>query len=135
MVKGTIAARFWSTPGSTKLSLSGLVVGILGLAVQWGADPGKFGGFPPGIYIIAACAALVVVTSGRWWAPVFSVLISLWITLGGWAAGQMTPNFRSGDAGTVVGTAVMTVGLAFAAVTGIVAMVAGRRARVDAPAR
>lgn len=69
------------------------------------------------------------------WAPVFSVLISLWITLGGLAAGKMTPNFRSGEVGTVVGTAVMSLGLAFAAVTGIVARVAGRRARADAVAR
>jgi hypothetical protein len=135
MVKSTIAARFSSAPRSTKLSLSGLAVGILGLVVQWIADPDKFGGFPPGIIIVAACAALVVVTAGRWWAPIFSVLISLWIVLGGWAAGQLTPNFRSGNAGTVAGTAVMTLGLAFAAVTGVVAMLAARRTRETAPSR
>ena len=135
MVKSTIAARFSSTPKSTKLSLSGLAVGILGLIVQWIADPGKFPGFPPGIIFIAVCAALVVVASGRWWAPVFSVLISLWIVLGGLAAGKMTPNFRSGNAGTVIGTAVMSLGLAFAAVTGVVAMLASRRTREDVPVR
>jgi hypothetical protein len=135
MVVSTIAARFSSTPKSTKLSLSGLVIGILGLIVQWIADPDKFGGFPPGIIFIAVCAALVVVASGRWWAPVFSVLISLWIVLGGWAAGKMTPNFRSDNAGTVVGTAVMTLGLVLAAVTGVVAMVAARRARQGVAAR
>ncbi|GIG62709.1 hypothetical protein Lfu02_70810 [Longispora fulva] len=128
----TIAARFSSTPKSTKLSLSGLAVGVVGLIVQWIADPDKFGGFPPGILFIAGCAALVVVASGRWWAPVFSALISLWIVLGGLAAGKMMPNFRSGDVGTVAGTAVMSLGLAFAAVTAVVAMVAGRR---DAAAR
>jgi hypothetical protein len=130
----TIMARFSAAPKSTKLSLAGLAVAVLGLIVQWIADPGKFGGFPPGIAVIAGCAALVVVASGRWWAPVFSVLISLWIVLGGLAAGVMTPNFRSGNAGTVVGTAVMSLGLAFAAVTGVVAMFAGRRARADAVA-
>jgi len=128
----TIAARFRSTPKSTKLSLSGLAVGVLGLIWQWIADPDKFGGFPPGIYVIAACAALVVVASGRWWAPVFSVLISLWIVVGGWAADQLIPNFRSGNAGTVAGTAVMTLGLVFAAVTGIVAMRAARRTALPA---
>jgi hypothetical protein len=131
----TIAARFSAAPRSTKLSLSGLVVGIAGLIVQWIANPVKFGGFPPGIAFIAVAGALVVVASGRWWAPVFAVLISLWIVLGGWAAGQMTPNFRSGNAGTVAGTAVMTLGLAFAAVAGIVAMLVGRRARERAAAR
>jgi len=131
----TIMARFSSAPGSTKLSLAGLAVAVVGLVVQWIADPVKFGGFPPGIIFIAVCAALVVVASGRWWAPVFSVLISLWIVLGGWAAGKLTPNFSSGNAGTVVGTAVMSLGLAFAAVTGVVAMFAGRRAREDAMVR
>ena len=135
MVIGTVAAHFRSAPRSTKLSLAGLAVGVLGLVVQWIADPEKFGGFPPGILFIAGCAALVVVASGRWWAPVFSVLISLWITLGGLAAGLLTPNFVSSNAGTVVGTAVMTVGLAFAAVTGVVAMTSGRRAREGAMAR
>jgi hypothetical protein len=120
---------------STKLSLSGLGAGVAGLVVQWIADPPKFGGFPPGILFIAACAGLVVLTSRRWWwGPAFGVLISLWIVLGGWAAGKLTPNF-SADAGTAAGTAVMTLGLAFAAVTGIVAMVAGRRARAEPAAR
>lgn len=131
----TIAARFASAPRSTRLSLAGLVVGILGLVVQWIADPAKFSGFPPGIAVIAVAAVLVVVTAGRWWAPVFSVLISLWIVLGGLAAGKLTDNLTSGDAGTVAGNALMTLGLAFAAVTGVVAMVAGRRMPEEAVAR
>ncbi|TQM43231.1 hypothetical protein [Pseudonocardia cypriaca] len=125
----TIAARFSATPRSTKLSLSGLAVGVLGLVVQWIADPAEFPGFPPGIVFIAVCAALVVAASGRWWAPVFSVLISLWILLGGLAAGMLTANLLSGDAGTVAGNVVMSLGLAVAAVAGVVAMLAARRAR------
>jgi len=131
-MNSSIAARFSGAPKSTRLSLVGLAAGVLGLVVQWVADPGKFPAFPPGIIFIVVCAALVVVTSRRWWAPVFSVLISLWIVLGGWAAGQLTPNFRSDNAGTVTGNVVMTIGLVFAAVTGIVAMRAGRRTRVAA---
>jgi hypothetical protein len=127
----TIAARFSAAPKSMKLSLFGLAIGVLGLVVQWIADPDKFGGFPPGIIFIAVCAALVVVASGRWWAPVFSVLISLWIVLGGLAAGKLTANLFSGDAGTIAGNVVMTLGLAFAAVTGVVAILAGRQARSD----
>ncbi|MGA5300071.1 hypothetical protein ACPCHT_09100 [Nucisporomicrobium flavum] len=122
----TIAERFTATPSATKMSLSGLAVGVAGLVVQWIADPAEFPGFPPGIGFIAVCAALVV-AAGRWWAPIFSVLISFWIVLGGWAAGVLVPNLRSDNAGTVVGNAVMTAGLVFAAVTGIVAMIAGRR--------
>jgi hypothetical protein len=127
MVTSTIVTRFSAEPRSTKLSLAGLAVGVLGLVIQWIADPVKFGGFPPGIIFIAVCAALVVVASGRRWAPIFSVLISLWIVVvGGVLGGKLTPNLLSPDMGTVAGTAVMSIGLLFAAVTGIVAMVAGR---------
>ncbi len=68
----------------------------------------------------------MVAASGRWWAPVFSVLISLWIVLGGLAAGELNSNLLSGNAGTVAGNVVMSLGLVFAAVTGVVAMFAGR---------
>ncbi|MEU7872486.1 hypothetical protein [Dactylosporangium sp. NPDC049140] len=113
----------------TRLALAGLAVGIAGLVVQWIADPVKFGGFPPGIAFIAVCGTLTAVLARRWWAPIFAVLVSLWIAFGGWAAGQMTPNLTSDNPGTVVGTSVMTLGLLFAAVTGVAAMVAARRAR------
>ncbi|MFG1840037.1 hypothetical protein ACGFH8_16500 [Micromonospora sp. NPDC049175] len=123
-----IVARVAAASRSTRLSLCGLVVGILGLLIQWIADPDTFPLFPPGIVFIVVCGALVF-TVRRWWAPVFAVLISLWIVLGGWAAGQLTPNFRSDNAGTVAGNVVMTLGLAFAAVTGIMAMLGAWRAR------
>ena len=124
-----IMTRVAAAPKSTSLSLWGLAVGVLGLVIQWIADPAKFNPFPPGIAFIVVFGALVVFTLRFWWAPVFSVLISLWIVLGGWAAGQLMPNLRSGDAGTVAGNVVMSLGLAFAAVTGIVAMIAAWRAR------
>jgi hypothetical protein len=127
LMMSTVGVRFSATPTATKLSLSGLAAGVVGLVIQWIADPARFSGFPPGIGFIAVCAALVVVAAGRWWAPIFSVLISLWIVFGGWAAGLLIPNFRSDNAGTVAGNAVMTAGLVFAAVTGIAAMIAGRR--------
>jgi hypothetical protein len=111
-----------------RLSLYGLAVGIAGLVIQWVADPGKFGAFPPGIAVIAGCGALTLIAGRRWWAPVFAVLIALWITVGGLAAGQLTPNLTGGDAGTVAGNVVMLIGLAFAAVTGIMAMVRARTA-------
>jgi hypothetical protein len=117
-----IAARVTAAPRATRWSLAGLGIGILGLVVQWIADPPKFNPFPPGIAFIAVAGGLVVLAGKRWWAPVFSVMISLWIVLGGLAAGVLLPNFRA-DAGTAGGTAVMTLGLALAAVTGVWAMV------------
>ncbi|AGL17575.1 hypothetical protein [Actinoplanes sp. N902-109] len=111
-----------------RLSLAGLAVGVLGLVIQWIADPGKFPVFPPGIIVIVACAGLVVAVR-RWWSPVFAVLIALWILLGGLATGQLTPNLTSSDAGTVAGNVVMSLGLAVAAVTGVAAMAGARRVR------
>jgi hypothetical protein len=125
----TIVARVTAAPKGTRWSLWGLAVGVLGLVIQWIADPGKFNPFPPGIVFIVAFGALVVFTTRHWWAPVFSVLISLWIIVGGWAAGKVTPNLRSGDAGTVAGNVVMLLGLAFAAITGIAAILGGWQAR------
>jgi hypothetical protein len=127
--------RFASVPMTFKLSLAGLVVGIAGLVIQWFANPGKFHGFPPGIAVIAAFGGLTTLLVGRWWAPVFAVFIGLWIDVGGWAAGQVTPNFRSGNTATIIGLVVMLLGLAAAAVTGIMAMVTTRRVRKGAPAR
>jgi hypothetical protein len=124
-----IVASVAAAPRSTGLALGGLAAGVLGLVVQWVADPAKFYPFPPGIAVITAFGVLVVLTARHWWAPVFAVFIALWIGVGGWAAGQVTPNLRSDDAGTVAGNVVMLLGLAFAAVTGVVAILVGWRAR------
>jgi hypothetical protein len=124
-----MVTRLVATRRYTRLSLWGLAVGILGLVIQWIAEPAKFFPFPPGILFIAGFGALVMFAGRRWWAPVFAVLISAWIVLGGLAAGKLTPNLVSPSVGTVAGTAVMTLGLAFAAVTGVVAMLTARQAR------
>lgn len=127
-----------STPATpTMLTLAGLGVGIVGLLVQWAADPGKFGGvhrtfgmaFPPGILFIAGFGVLVVLTGRWWWHPVFAVLISFWIVGVGSLAGKMGPNLVSSNLGTVLGNVVMAAGLIGSFVAGIYAMVATRRSR------
>src|SRR5579884_3264745 len=94
---------------ATRLSLIGLLVGILGLLIQWGADPSKFADaqgqlsipFPPGIVFILACAALMLVTRRWWWHPLFAVLIAVWIVGAGTLAGKLLPNLVSPNPGTV----------------------------------
>jgi hypothetical protein len=125
----TIVTKVSAAPRTARWSLWGLAMGILGLVIQWIAEPAKFNPFPPGIIFILVAGVLVVLTVRRWWAPVFAVLISLWIVFGGLAAGKLTPNLTSNNVGTVAGNVVMVVGLAFAAVAGIVAMVTALRAR------
>jgi hypothetical protein len=124
----------------TRLSLAGLGIGIVGLLIQWAADPGKFGGehktfgmsFPPGILFILGFGVLTVLTARWWWHPVFSALISFWIVGVGGLAGQVTPNLTSSNLGTVTGNVVMCLGLIGAFVTGIWAMVQARGRRAAA---
>lgn len=121
-----------STP--TTLTLAGLGVGIVGLLVQWAADPAKFSGadktfglpFPPGILFIVACALLAVVTRRWWWHPVFAVLIAFWIVGAGTMAGKLLPNLTSSNAGTVAGNVVMSLGLIVSFAAGLYGMIRAR---------
>jgi hypothetical protein len=119
----------------TLVTFGGLLVGIVGLIIQWIADPAKFSGaegtfgisFPPGIAFILVFGLLTLGTARWWWHAAFAVLISFWIVGAGSMAGKMQPNFTSHNLGTVGGTAVMAVGLALAFVAGIVSMRKARR--------
>ena len=120
---------------NTLLAFAGLAVAIVGLLVQWAADPGKFSAaqgffglaFPPGILFIVVAAALTAVTARWWWHAVFSVVIAFWIAGVGGISGQLTPNLFSSNPGTSAGNAVMTAGLLVAFVAGIASMVRARR--------
>jgi hypothetical protein len=107
--------------------LGALGLAIVGLLVQFVADPAKFWPFPPGIYFILG-AALVVWLMQRWRiAPLAGILIGLWINFGGIVRGELFANLASGDVLTIVGNVVMEVGLLGAVVIGIVAIVAPDR--------
>lgn len=120
----------------TLVAFGGLLVGIVGLLIQWLADPAKFAGakatfglpFPPGILFIAVFGALSLVTARWWWHPIFAVLIAFWIVGVGGIAGELTPNLLSHNVGTVIGNVVMSLGLIATVVAGVFGMVAGFRA-------
>lgn len=128
---------FRSLNRSSLLAFAGLGIGIVGLLVQWMADPAKFSAaqgffglaFPPGILFILVAGLLSLVTARWWWHPVFSVIIAFWIVGVGGLSGQLTPNLLSTNPGTVTGNVVMSLGLITAFVTGILGMVGGRRVR------
>jgi hypothetical protein len=121
----------------TLITFAGLLVGILGLVIQWIAVPAKFAGaegtfgisFPPGIAILLAFGLLTLFTVRWWWHPVFAVLISFWIAGAGTMAGKTGPNLTSHNVGTVAGTAIMIIGLVASFVAGIVSMRTGLRIR------
>ena len=120
------------------VSFAGLLIGIVGLLVQWAADPAKFAAaeqpfgiaFPPGILFIVGAGLLSLATSRWWWHPVFTVLIAVWIVGVGGLANQLTPNLFSPNPGTVAGNVVMAVGLVLAGVAGVAGMVSSRRIAV-----
>jgi hypothetical protein len=124
----------------TFVSLAGLLVGVVGLLVQWAADPAKFTRgeqpfgitFPPGILFIVG-AGLLMLATARWrWHPVFGVLIAFWIVVVGALANQLTPNLFSPNPGTVAGNLIMAAGLVLAGVAGVAGMLSGRRATTTA---
>jgi hypothetical protein len=125
----TIATRLAKAPRNTKLSLYGLAIAIVGLVIQWIADPSKFPGFPPGVIVIAVFGALVAFGIRWWWSPIFAVLISVWIVIGGFLGGELVDNLASGAWATIIGNVVMCIGLVIAAITGVLAMIDGRRRR------
>jgi hypothetical protein len=121
----------------TLVTFGGLLIGILGLIIQWIAQPAKFAGgegtfgisFPPGIAFILVFGLLTLFTARWWWHPLFAAFISFWIVGVGSIADKLQPNLTSHNTGTVAGNAVMAVGLTVAFVAGLISAVAGRRAR------
>ena len=128
--------RLFRLSRRTLLSLAGLLVGVAGLAVQYFADPARFEHtLPPGILFILAFGVLTVLTARWWWHGVFAALIAFWIVGAGALAGKLTPNLTSHNAGTVAGTAVMSVGLVFAFAAAVTSMITARRTRRTAAPR
>lgn len=129
--------RLTSLNRSTLVSMGGLLVGIVGLIVQWIAVPAKFSGaegtfgisFPPGIAFIAAFGLLTLLTARWWWHGVFGAFIAFWIVGVGSMADQLQPNLFSDNPGTVAGNVVMSAGLIVAFAAGLVSAVTGRRNR------
>ena len=115
----------------TTATLGGLAVGVLGLLLQFIADPAKFGSFPPGIYFLIVAAAIVWLAE-RWrWSALIAVALVLWIVIGGTLSGKLSANLASSDMLTVAGNVVMVLGLLGAAVFGILAVVRRGRHRTS----
>lgn len=118
-------------PRASWWSLTGLLLGILGLIIQAIAEPAKFTvaslgiPFPPGILFILGAGILMIVTC-RWrWHPLFAILIGVWIV--GVGAKFLLPNLTSPVAGTVAGNIVMAAGLIASVIAGVLAIAAPRR--------
>jgi hypothetical protein len=121
---------------ATRATIAGQVVGVLGLVIQWIAEPSLFSaGFPPGLIYVLSAASIVWLDRRAPWAPIGAVALSLWIVVGGIAGGNLTDNLRSPNLGVAAGTVVMVLGLLLSVVSGIVAIVRNRRAMTEKPAK
>lgn len=104
-------------------TLAGLLVGIIGILMQYAVTPEKFPGFPPGVYVIGGCGVLVWLLQRLSWGPLPAILVTLQIiVLGGFIQGELTKNLQSSNMMTVIANLVLLVGMVFASVAAVVAI-------------
>jgi hypothetical protein len=108
-------------------SVVGQAIGAIGILIQWQAAPQLFGGFPPGTFYIAGGAAILLLDRRSPWSPASAILLSAFIAIGGLASGDTARNLNMNNLGVTIGVWVMSGGLALSVLTGIVAIIVGRR--------
>jgi hypothetical protein len=113
-------------------SVAGQAIGAIGILIQWQAAPQLFGGFPPGVFYIAGGAAVVLLDRRSPWSPMSAMLLSAFIAIGGLLGGNTARNLNMGNLGVTIGLWVLYAGLALSVLSGVVAIVVGRR---NAPGR
>lgn len=103
----------------------GLLVGALGIAILWAAGVTFPVAVPPGILILGAAAALVLLVRRRW-SLVVGALTGLFV-LGGFIISPDGFSNLAGHQGAAiaVGQAVQVAGVATAAIVGAIAVVRG----------
>lgn len=106
------------------VTVAGQFLAAAGLLVQWVSAPSLFAsfGFPPGLFYVLGAAAIVVLNRRSNWAPSAAIALSLWITIGGLAGGNLLENLASPNTGLVAGNLVMLAGLVISAVAGVIAI-------------
>jgi hypothetical protein len=110
-----------------KITVAGLLAGIVGIAVLWAAGQ-EFPIYPPpGIIILGAGALLIAFTRWRW-APAVGAALGLFVTVGTLISPDGLHNL-AGDNGAAIaiGQALQAIGVVTALVAGILATTAAYR--------
>lgn len=112
------------------LTIAGLVVGAVGIAILWAAGVKFPTPVPPGIVILAAGAVFLALSRWRW-VPAVGAGLGLFVVTGFLISPTGIPNLI-GQAGpaVAVGQAVQVVGVTTALIAGVVALVNNYRHRV-----
>jgi hypothetical protein len=123
-----------SVSGPRAVTVGGLVVGALGIAILWAAGVAFPIYPPPGIVILLAGAVFVGLAPWRW-APGVGAFLGLFVSLGFLISGSI-PNLVGGDGrtffgtpnpvdrdtlSTVIGTWIQLIGVLTALLAGVIA--------------
>jgi len=106
----------------------GLWVAAAGILIQAAAGASGYPKVPPGIPILAAAGLAVFLASGRRWASLPGVALSLFIWIGVFATpGTAYRLGHPGDIGPFIGTVVQLLGMTAAVLNGVIATVNSSR--------
>ena len=124
--------RFASLSTASRLNIIGLLMALFGIGVQIIGGV-KYPPVPPGPILLILAVVLVLFT--KWtWVPFVSVIVPLFLLVGGSIAPTGRHNMTDpGHLGPFVGTLMQMIGVALAVVAGLFVLVEisrGRRARL-----
>jgi hypothetical protein len=116
-----------------KLTIAGLVVGAVGIAVLWAAGV-PFPFYPPPGMLLLGAGAVFLALARQWWVPAVGAVLGLFVTVGFVLSPTGFDNLTGVyGVGIEVGTIVQVLGVVTAAVAGSVASVLSYRDRVRVP--
>ena len=111
-----------------KLTVTGLVAGAAGIAVQILSGVDEYPTIPPGLVLLLGMAGVMFV-GARWrWTPLLGVGLALFILFGAFVTpGTAERLSRPDELGAFLGTVIQMLGLILALLAGIAAAVRNAR--------
>jgi hypothetical protein len=116
-----------SSPGPLAVTIVGLLVGALGIAILW-ASGGEFPIYPPPGIIILLAGTLFVGLAQWPWAPGVEAFPGLFVVIG-FLASPTGMSSLAGEAGTsvAIGQGIQVIGVLTALIAGVIATRANYR--------
>jgi hypothetical protein len=117
-----------SLPAAGMVTMVGLVMAAVGIAIQIVSGVDAYPTIPPGLVILLVAAGLIALGGRRRWVPLLGAAVALFILFGAVVApGTADRLARPGEAGAFAGTVIQVLGLVVALLAGIGAAFRGAR--------